>query len=109
MTALALRATTRTKLGKGAARKVRAAGNVPAVLYGKGLTPRHLQLNANELRNALRRRDDPDERRVDLTIVEGEREETIRVLLQEVQQDPVTYDILHVDFLRPSDGAANAE
>ena len=49
-----LAVTTRTEKGKGAARRARRAGNVPAVLYGHGTDPQHLNLPARELAAILR-------------------------------------------------------
>ncbi|NLU82705.1 50S ribosomal protein L25/general stress protein Ctc [Rhodococcus sp. HNM0569] len=47
-------AATRTEFGKGAARRARRAGNVPAVLYGHGSEPRHLNLPSLEFAAILR-------------------------------------------------------
>lgn len=49
-----LEATVRTEFGKGAARRTRRAGNVPAVLYGHQTEPQHLALNAQEFAAILR-------------------------------------------------------
>ena len=42
-------AETRESFGKGAARKIRAAGKIPAVLYGHGTDPRHLTLPGHQI------------------------------------------------------------
>lgn len=47
-------AAVRTKTGKGASRQARREGKVPAVLYGHGADPRHLELPARELAAVLR-------------------------------------------------------
>jgi len=47
-------AKPRTELGKGAARRERRAGLVPAVLYGHGTEPRHLSLPGHDVLLALR-------------------------------------------------------
>ena len=39
MTTAALNASVRTENGKGAARKIRQAGNIPSVIYGHGREP----------------------------------------------------------------------
>ncbi|MBF6355448.1 50S ribosomal protein L25/general stress protein Ctc [Nocardia higoensis] len=49
-----LEASVRTEFGKGAARRTRRAGNVPAVLYGHQAEPKHLSLNAQEFAAILR-------------------------------------------------------
>lgn len=47
-------AEPRTEFGKGAARRTRRAGQIPAVLYGKGSEPVHLSLPALDFARALR-------------------------------------------------------
>ncbi|MGX7723934.1 50S ribosomal protein L25/general stress protein Ctc [Rhodococcus pyridinivorans] len=47
-------ASVRTEFGKGAARRARRAGQVPAVLYGHGTEPRHLALPDLEFAAVLR-------------------------------------------------------
>ncbi|MCP2291027.1 50S ribosomal protein L25/general stress protein Ctc [Nocardia amikacinitolerans] len=49
-----LEAAVRTEFGKGAARRTRRAGNVPAVLYGHQADPQHLALNAQAFAAILR-------------------------------------------------------
>ncbi|QLY32571.1 50S ribosomal protein L25/general stress protein Ctc [Nocardia huaxiensis] len=49
-----LEATVRTEFGKGAARRTRRAGNVPAVLYGHNEEPQHLSVNAQAFAAILR-------------------------------------------------------
>lgn len=49
-----LEATLRTEFGKGAARRTRRDGNVPAVLYGHGEAPQHLAINAQAFAAILR-------------------------------------------------------
>lgn len=49
-----LEAKIRTEFGKGAARRTRRAGNVPAVLYGHQSDPQHLSLNALSFAAILR-------------------------------------------------------
>lgn len=45
----------RTRTGKGASRQARREGKVPAVLYGHGADPQHLELNAHDFSAVLRR------------------------------------------------------
>lgn len=49
-----LTVSVRTETGKGASRRARRDGKVPAVLYGHGTEPRHLELPARELAAVLR-------------------------------------------------------
>ena len=47
-------AQARTDFGKGAARRLRRDGKVPAVLYGDGEPPRHVSLDGHDLNQALK-------------------------------------------------------
>jgi large subunit ribosomal protein L25 len=49
-----LSAETRSEFGKGFARRIRAAGKIPAVLYGHGTDPRHLTLASREFAHAIK-------------------------------------------------------
>ncbi|WP_278261311.1 50S ribosomal protein L25/general stress protein Ctc [Nocardia sp. AG03] len=49
-----IEAAVRTEFGKGAARRTRRDGNVPAVLYGHHAEPQHLSINAREFAAILR-------------------------------------------------------
>lgn len=50
----ALAATRRTEFGKGAARRIRREDKIPAVLYGHGTDPQHLELSAHDFAAVLR-------------------------------------------------------
>ena len=54
MSEVRIAAEPRTEFGKGAARRVRRANKVPAVLYGHGDAPRHYSLPGHELMLALK-------------------------------------------------------
>ena len=53
-TANNLTASVRTETGKGASRRARRAGRIPAVLYGHGADPQHLELPAHDFAAVLR-------------------------------------------------------
>ncbi|SEB35698.1 large subunit ribosomal protein L25 [Paramicrobacterium humi] len=86
-----LSAETRESFGKGAARKLRAAGKIPAVVYGHGGEPQHVTLPGHETMLLLRRANAV----VELD-VEGKKQLT---LVKDVQRDPVTQIIEHVDLI----------
>ncbi len=52
MAEVSINGTTRTEFGKGASRRARRDGLVPAVIYGHGAEPVHITLSARELGNA---------------------------------------------------------
>ncbi|AOS61569.1 50S ribosomal protein L25/general stress protein Ctc [Actinoalloteichus hymeniacidonis] len=54
MSQVRLAAESRTEFGKGAARRTRRAGKIPAVLYGHGSDPKHLSLPALEFARVVR-------------------------------------------------------
>ncbi|WP_209648057.1 50S ribosomal protein L25/general stress protein Ctc [Kibdelosporangium banguiense] len=54
MSEVRLAAESRTEFGKGAARRTRRAGKIPAVLYGHGSDPKHLALPALEFARVVR-------------------------------------------------------
>jgi large subunit ribosomal protein L25 len=85
-------AEPRTEFGKGAARRVRRAGRVPAVLYGHGTETRHVTLPGHELLMALKT---PNV----LIQVEGLSGRSQLTLPKAVQRDPIRGDIEHVDLI----------
>jgi large subunit ribosomal protein L25 len=89
-----LKATGRSGRGTHKARRQRRQGTVPAVLYGHGEATLSLSLVSDDLHKAIRR----GARVVDLE-QQGKVE---KVLIRDVQWDPLGHDILHVDFARVS-------
>ena len=85
-------AVSRTEFGKGAARRTRRAGLVPAVLYGHGTDPVHLSLPGHELLLALRVANAVLEISIDGS-------KTQLALAKQVQRDPIRSDIEHVDLV----------
>jgi large subunit ribosomal protein L25 len=91
----------RRETGKGSARRARAAGRVPAVLYGR--TADALSLSVDPL--ALQRSLDKEKRRntvFSLQLSQDGKAEEITAMLREVQIDPLSRQVLHIDFLRIS-------
>ena len=85
-------AETRDEFGKGAARRTRREGRVPAVLYGHGTETRHLTLPGHDLMRALRTSNV-------LLRVEGLKNGSEIALPKAVQRDPLTGLIEHVDLI----------
>jgi large subunit ribosomal protein L25 len=85
----------REAVGKGAARKARAAGKVPAVLYGPQVEPKRLAVDARELWHALHT-DAGTNVLINLQL-DGD---TFLTMPREIQRDIVRGTLLHVDFLR---------
>ena len=81
----------RTSFGKGAARKLRAAGKIPAVVYGHGADPLHVALPAHETTLIARRAN----ALIELKMTDGEQ----LVLIKDIQRDPVRQIIEHLDLV----------
>lgn len=93
MAVIALSGVRRERLGKGGARQSRRAGMIPSVLYGHGEEPVALNVGARDFQLALRAHQGGNPI-VNLAL--GGREYT--ALIRDVQYDPVSHDILHLDF-----------
>lgn len=86
-------AETRTEFGKGAARRTRRAGKIPAVLYGHGTEPQHLSLPELEFKRVVR----DQGRNAVLTLdIAGTPQ---LALTKTVVQHPIRPYIEHVDLL----------
>jgi large subunit ribosomal protein L25 len=84
----------RTEFGKGAARRTRRAGKIPAVLYGHGSEPKHLSLPAVDFARAVR---DNGQNAVLTLEVAGSKREL--ALTKTITSHPVKNYIEHVDLL----------
>jgi large subunit ribosomal protein L25 len=86
-----IQAEPRTEFGKGAARRIRRADKVPAVLYGHGTDPVHITLPGHDIMLALKNAN------ALLSIdIEGDSQ---LALPKQVQRDPLKGFIEHVDLL----------
>lgn len=94
---LKLAVEQRSKLGTTGAHALRAAGKVPAVLYGHGVTAEHLALNAREFEDLIHRAG----RNAIITLTDGPRKRQT-ALIREVQTHPVSRRIVHADLQRVS-------
>lgn len=81
----------RTSFGKGAARKLRAAGKIPAVVYGHGSDPLHVAVPAHETTLIARRAN----ALIDLKLPSDQH----LVLIKDIQRDPVRQIIEHLDLV----------
>lgn len=92
MATATLSAESRSQSGKGTARKLRAAGRVPGVIYGHGRAPQSLSVATRELEKLL-------SHIAASTVVELALDgTTARTLIREVQRHPFRKQILHIDF-----------
>ncbi|MDA8439887.1 MAG: 50S ribosomal protein L25/general stress protein Ctc [Propionibacterium sp.] len=97
MAEVTLAAESRTEFGKGAARRIRRADRVPAVIYGHGAAPVHISLPGHETLLALRLAN------AVLTIVIDGKDEQL-ALVKQVQRDVVKGFLKHVDLVTVNRG-----
>ena len=94
MSTATLSATLRSESGKGAARALRRAGSVPAVIYGHKRQPMSLAIPTRELERLLERVS------AETTVVELSIDGKVsRTLIREIQKHPFKKQLVHVDFL----------
>lgn len=92
MSEIKLAATARTEFGKGAARRLRRAHQIPAVLYGHGTEPVHVALPGHETMLAVKGAAN--------ALFEIQLDgKPVLALAKDVQRDPVKNIIEHVDLL----------
>lgn len=93
MASVPFKASRRADTGKGVARKLRATGQVPAIIYGHAREPQALQLDAHALSLLLEKH--PYQSTVIALEVDGKSSNT---LIREIQKHPFRKQVLHVDF-----------
>lgn len=93
----AMTAEYREEVGKGAAKKLRQKGMIPAAFYGPKAKPMALTVNPRELVKSLQT-DAGGNVLIDLQIRKGDGVEKRVVMVKEVQVDPLKDVPLHVDF-----------
>ena len=93
MSTATLSATLRSESGKGAARALRRAGSVPAVIYGHKREPMSLAIPTRELERLLERV------AAETTVVELSIDGKVsRTLIREIQKHPFKKQLVHIDF-----------
>ncbi len=98
-----IRAKARDFVGKGFARKVRALGFLPAVLYGGEGEPRPLVVDAKAVTNVLNGKGGRNTI-VSLSIEDEKAPEQTLAVVREFQVHPVKRNLEHCDFLRVGEG-----
>jgi len=90
-----LKASRRTDIGKGVARRLRKNGFVPAVVYGSKTEPILLSVNSADLTKILKGKE--ENVFINLHVDNGKKMEKF-TLIKELQIDPVSGRFLHIDF-----------
>jgi large subunit ribosomal protein L25 len=94
----ALDAEPRKGTGKGVARKLRAAGRIPAVCYRRNTPAEPISVDPQILERLLRASSAGLNTLIDLRVTGGGAFDGRQVLVKELQRDPVSGDFLHVDL-----------
>lgn len=92
MAEVKIQAEQRSEFGKGAARRIRRADKIPAVLYGHGTDPVHITLPGHDTMLALKTANA-------LLSIEIEGGDSHLALPKQVQRDPLKHTIEHVDLV----------
>jgi large subunit ribosomal protein L25 len=96
MKSVPLQAYQRSQVRRGEVKKLRAAGRVPATIYGRQTKPQNLELNSKEIANLINH-SVSENLLVDLAVENDARAKRL-ALVQEVQHHPLDGKVLHVDF-----------
>jgi large subunit ribosomal protein L25 len=88
----------RNESGKGSARRARAAGKVPGILYGHKEPPVTLTVDPLALVKSL----DKERKRNTVFALAVGSDKSITAMIRDVQIDPMSRKIMHVDFIRVS-------
>jgi large subunit ribosomal protein L25 len=92
---ITLQAESRSEVGKGAGRRLRAQGRIPGVVYGLARPCVNISVDAHDLTQLIRQAG--SHALIALSLDSGETE---HVLLRESQLDPITDRLVHADFFR---------
>ena len=96
-----IEAEKRTDMGKGASRRLRRSGRVPAIIYGAGKEPQNISLDHNKMMHNLE--NEGFFSHIITVKLDGKKQKTI---LRDLQRHPARPILLHVDFQRVSDDQA---
>ncbi len=101
-TKVELAAVKRGETGKGAARKIRSAGRIPAVVYGRDLDAMCLTVDSHEALGLFQ--SISVENTIVSLAIEGEEE--MDILVREIQSHPFRTELIHIDFYQIQKGVA---
>ncbi len=99
MATITLNASRREVGRKGPSRRLRATGQVPGIIYGHGFTPETVAIPASELSALLRHRTGTVI--IDLKVA-GDESESRLTVIRELQRQPITGRVIHIDLQRVS-------
>lgn len=94
---VSLKASARVGIGRTQAKKVRAGSMIPGIVYGSHVKPTPIQLNQKDI-ETLFKHSTSDNMLIDLSLEENGKTTNRLAFLQEIQRNPVTDKVLHLDF-----------
>ncbi len=94
MAEASLKVTEREDKGKQAAKRLRREGLIPGILYGLGMEPSSLTIDLKELLTLLH----TVGRNSVVNITVGKKRKKIKSFIYDIQHDPISGDIIHVDL-----------
>ena len=97
MSDMTIEVSQREDLGKNANRRLRASGQVPAVVYGGGRGSTAIQVDSKTIEALLRQ--EGGEHAVFLLKLAGTAKSR-HTMIRDMQVDPITGGLIHIDFLR---------
>ena len=93
-----LSAFSRKSVGTNSSKKVRKDNQIPAIIYGDGLKPEPISIDISVLRKEINNSAFLN-KLYDITVDKSK----VRVIVQDISQNPVTDELEHIDFLRVND------
>ncbi|MCL5986338.1 MAG: 50S ribosomal protein L25/general stress protein Ctc [Actinobacteria bacterium] len=91
-----LKVEKRESFGNGHSRVLRRSGRVPAILYGRDFENQAISLDLKEFKNLIKASGNENSI-VTLILPEG-KQKKVTAMIREVQRDPLTQNVVHVDF-----------
>jgi large subunit ribosomal protein L25 len=96
MKSVSLNAFPRTQERRGGVKKLRAAGRIPAVIYGRQQKPQNVEVTAKDMENLIHH-SISENLLVDLSVKDDPRPKRL-ALVQEVQHHALSGEMMHIDF-----------
>ena len=91
----AISADKRENTGSNTSKNMRRSGKIPAIIYGDGKDPQPISLDMHQIRREISKSSFTN-KLYDINL----EKDKVRVLVQDIQQNPITDQLEHVDFLR---------
>ncbi len=90
---------SKDEIKKNAARRLRNTGYIPAVVYGLNEEPIKIKVKAKDFKDIIKGRS-LSNLILDLHIKDNGKEKKETTLIKEIQKDPISAELLHIDFIR---------